>query len=96
MSSPKKCSPNCEFFRCGQKALQFRGGKAYCRFADDLCSGANCKFTICLRNKLLPDGTCALTIKRLSAASEIPPEKAVKGFKVKGKLKQRLGEEEVF
>jgi hypothetical protein len=32
----------------------------------------------------------------MSVISEIPPEKAVKGFKVKGKLKQRLGEEELF
>jgi len=76
--------------------MQFRGGKVYCRFADDLCSGPNCKYAICIRNRLLPDGTCGLTVKRVTSLSEIPPEKAVKGFKVKGKLKQRLGEEEIF
>ncbi len=96
MSQPKKCSPRCEFFSCGQKALQVRRGRFYCKFAGDLCEGASCKFAICIRNKLLPDGTCGLTVKRLTPSTEIPPEKAVVGFKVKGKLKQRLGEEELF
>ena len=68
----------------------------YCRLADDKCLGPSCKFAICVRNKLLPDGTCALTIRRVTSLSEIPPEQAVQGFKVKGKLKQRLGEEEIF
>jgi len=91
----KKCTPKCEFFRCGQKSLQFRSGKPYCRLAEDVCEGYKCRYAICIRNRLLPDGTCSLTIKRSQRQAEIPleDEDILKKIKVKGKLQKRLGKE---
>jgi len=96
MAETRKCSPNCEFFRCSQKALQFRSGKAYCRFADDVCEGYTCKYAFCIRNRLLPDGVCGLTLKRTTTSIETPPEEVIKGIKVKGKLQKKIREKEIF
>ena len=96
MVEVKKCSPQCEFFRCGQKALQRKSGKIYCRFADDVCEGYTCKYAFCVRNRLLPDGVCGLTLKRTTNRIETPPEEAIRGFKVKGKLQKKIREKEIF
>jgi hypothetical protein len=49
-----------------------------------------------VRNRLLPDGVCGLTVKRTTTSLEVPPEEVVKGIKVKGKLQKKLGEKEIF
>lgn len=90
----KKCFPKCEFFRCGQRALQLKFGKQYCKLVDDVCEGYKCRYAICIRNRLLPDGICSLTIKREQKQVEIPLEDdALKKIRVKGKLQKRLGKE---
>lgn len=96
MNEVKKCFPNCDFFKCGQKAIQYRSGSVYCRFVDDLCEGASCKYALCIRNKLLSNGLCGLTFKRTTFRSETQPEEVVQGIKVRGKLQQRLREKELF
>jgi hypothetical protein len=73
-----------------------RGNVAYCRFADDICDGAICKYALCVRNRLLADGICGLTVKRVSNILETNPEEVVKGVKIKGKLQRRLKEKELF
>ncbi|WP_309492552.1 hypothetical protein [Candidatus Hecatella orcuttiae] len=96
MNEAKKCSPTCDLFKCGQKAIQYRSGNVYCRFADDLCEGASCKYALCVRNKLLSNGFCGLTFKRTTSRFETQPEEVVQGIKVRGKLQQRLREKELF
>jgi len=95
LSEPKKCSPECEFFKCDQKALQ-RHSSLYCRFADDPCEGPTCKYAACIRNRLLTDGLCGLTFKRTTNFIDSRPEEIVEGVRVKGKLQKRLREREVF
>jgi len=92
----KRCSPSCEFFRCGQKVMERRGKEVYCRFVDDACEGPNCQYAICVRNRLLPNNICSLTVKKTKKTPDIPPEEAIQGVRVKGKLSQRLREEELY
>jgi len=62
--STKKCYPECDSFRCQQRALTFRKRRAYCRWADDFCEGPTCNFGSCSRGRMLADGTCGFSIKR--------------------------------
>lgn len=75
--------------------MRFRPDKVYCALADDLCEGYTCKYAFCLRNRLLSDGICGMTVKRVTAALEVPPE-SVEGVVVKGKLQKRFREKELF
>ena len=90
----KYCSPRCRYFRCSRRALTFRGGKAWCKFAADFCDPKDCKFAQCVRNKLLPNGVCELTIK--AKPIELKPEEMVKPIKASGKLFQKLKERELY
>lgn len=96
----ERCSPSCKFFRCGQKVMEIRGNEVYCRFAEDACEGPDCKYAVCIRNRMLANGSCGLSLKRTKETPDIPrdipPEEAVQGFKVKGKLHQRFREEEFY
>ena len=76
--------------------MERRGNKIYCRFAEDVCEGPNCTYAICVRNRMLPNNLCGLTIKKDKKPLENLPEEAVQGFKVRGKLSHRLREEELF
>jgi len=62
--STKDCYPECDFFRCQQRALIFKKRKAYCRWADDFCEGATCNFASCFKGRMLANGTCGFNIKR--------------------------------
>jgi hypothetical protein len=75
--------------------MERRGRTVYCRFADDECEGPQCTYAICIRNRMLPNNLCGLTIKKDKKTEELPLE-TVQGFKVKGKLSHRLGEEELY
>jgi hypothetical protein len=90
----KRCSPRCEFFRCGQKALINQRGGIYCRWADDYCRGASCNYAICARGRLLQNGICGLTIKRKTSENRKPEEieEDIK-IRLKGKALRRLGKE---
>ncbi len=73
-SEKKACTPFCRFFRCAQKALDNRSQKYICKWANDVCIGGKCKYAMCLQRKLLPNGICALKIKR-KTTEEVSPEK---------------------
>ena len=97
MQGPKRCAPDCPFFRCGQRAAVRRGSAVYCRFADDECKGPACKYAMCAKNRMLADGLCGLTIRRAGPSLvEIPPEEAVGEVRVRGKVHPKLRREELF
>lgn len=73
-SEEKSCTPFCRIFRCAQKALDTRSRKYICKWANDICIGGKCKYAVCLQRKLLPNGICALKIKRRTI-EEVSPEK---------------------
>jgi hypothetical protein len=89
----KRCSPRCEFFRCGQKALTFQRGDTYCRWADDYCRGAACNYTTCVKGRLLQNGICGLTVKRITNEEKLPEEAGEVKIKLKGKTLRRLGKD---
>lgn len=93
----RHCSPRCEFFKCGQRALIFRKDTVYCRWADTNCTGPTCNYAICARGHLLPNGVCGLTVKR-KTVEETEPEDVTVGVKMRlrGKVRQRLRDEDLF
>lgn len=88
------CYATCKFFRCGQRTLYFRGRGAWCRFADDECDLKTCKFAQCIRERLLPNGVCGLTVKVKQI--EVEPDESVKPIRVPSKLARKVGEKELF
>jgi len=91
---PKLCFAGCEFFRCGQRHLFYRGRASWCRFADDECDPKTCKYAQCVRDRLLLDGVCGLTVKPKTV--EIRLEEVAKPIKVPGKLAQKIKEKELY
>jgi len=90
------CFPGCEFFRCGQRALNYQGKRAYCRWADDDCAGATCNYTVCLKGRLLPNGTCGLTIKRKTSEEATPDTMKLPEIRLHGRMQKKIGEDELF
>ncbi len=93
--SSKLCSPKCRFFRCGKKALTFRGDTPWCRWTDEKCEVANCTYAICVKRRLLPGGICGETVKRKTV--EVRPEEVIEpAIRVRGKVFRKIGEKEIF
>ncbi len=93
-NNPKFCLANCEFFRCGQHALYFKGKESQCRYAEDICDPKNCKFSRCIKGKLLSDGKCSMSIK--TKKFEVRPEELEEPIRLPGKLAQRIKEKEFY
>lgn len=89
----RHCDPKCEFFRCGQRALIYQRGGAYCRWGDDVCSAATCNYATCLRARLLANGVCGLSVKRKTAEVEEPeePKLVVRPDKLDKKILKKVG-----
>jgi hypothetical protein len=96
MSGLKKCSPFCDAFRCGQRALSISRQNIYCRWADDECSGATCNYAICVRGKLLTGGICGLTVRRKTSEEPVQENNFETGVRIRGKLLRRFKEEELI
>ncbi|MFH0748859.1 MAG: hypothetical protein V1915_02920 [Candidatus Bathyarchaeota archaeon] len=100
MENNTYCFSACETFKCGQRALIHTGKRVYCRWAEDDCVGHTCNYAICSRGRLLPNGTCGLSIKR-KTNEEIAPETLkenlpLNNIKVRGKLLRRVKEDDLI
>ena len=64
----RKCNVLCPFFRCSRRAkiIRQRSRKkvVICSLTNDSCIGSKCNFAFCAKHALLPNGTCALSIKQ--------------------------------
>jgi hypothetical protein len=49
---------------------------------------------MCVKRRLLPNGICGETVKRKTAEKE--PEEMVLPVKLRGKIRKKIGEEEIF
>ncbi|MEM2864667.1 MAG: hypothetical protein QXR65_05310 [Candidatus Bathyarchaeia archaeon] len=94
MDETKLCQTKCQAFRCTKRALTFRQGKAWCRYADDACDVKSCKFAQCIRGKLLPNGVCGLSVRQRTV--DIRLSDIGEPVKVPGKLARKLRERELF
>ena len=64
------CNPLCRFFRCGKNALDFKRDPPWCNWVNAPCIGYKCPYASCVQLKLLPDGRCALFVKRKTEEKE--------------------------
>jgi len=95
----KYCFPACQFFRCGQRTLSVRGGKAWCNFAEDTCAGYRCNYALCVRGRILVSGLCGLTIKRETAELSEPSGPDLEPrltTRAKAKVTRKIGDRELF
>jgi len=95
LKEPRYCSPNCPFFRCARRALRRNKGRAWCTYTNDFCVGYKCNYAVCIRNRLLNNGLCGLSIKR-RREELMPPERPELQVKVRSKILKKLGEKEIF
>ena len=95
LSGPKYCSPKCELFRCGKKAVVYRGNRVWCEWTDEECEVANCSYATCIKRRLLPGGICGETVKRKTIERE-PEETPIPAVKLRGKALRKIGEKEIF
>lgn len=65
------CNPLCRYFRCGRKALDFKRNPPWCGWVNSQCTGYKCNYGFCIQRKLLPDGRCALFVRRRTEEREI-------------------------
>ncbi|MGQ9719800.1 MAG: hypothetical protein ACUVXA_00560 [Candidatus Jordarchaeum sp.] len=74
----KPCQPSCQFFQCGQKAIDRkktnRGIEILCSWGGDTCVGAQCIYANCIRKKLKSDLTCGLEPPKPQQPRKIEPE----------------------
>jgi hypothetical protein len=82
-------------FRCGKKAVLYRGNTMWCRWTDDECEIANCSYATCAKRRLLPRGICGETVKRKTTERE-PEETVSLAVRLKGKTLRKIGEKEIF
>jgi len=75
------CNPQCRYFRCGRKQLDFRRNPPWCNWVNSPCTGYKCNYAYCVQRKLLPDGRCALFVRRKTEERE-KPESLEAGFKI--------------
>ncbi|PMB74565.1 hypothetical protein C0195_02240 [Candidatus Bathyarchaeota archaeon] len=95
LAQGKTCSPTCPAFKCTQNAAVYRRDGVWCRWTDDICDVANCRYAICVRRRLLPGGICGETVKRKTV--EKPPEEVVgPAIKLRGRALRKIGEKEIF
>jgi hypothetical protein len=66
------CNPLCRYFRCGRKDLDFKRNPPWCGWVNSPCVGYRCNYALCIQKKLLPDGRCALFVKRKTEEEEKP------------------------
>ena len=93
-NSSKLCFPKCQFFRCTQRSILFKNQVSWCNFADDECEVSKCKYSQCVRSRLLPSGVCALTVTIKSL--DIEPSNVTNPVKIPPKLARKIKERELF
>ncbi len=61
--------------------LDYKRNPPWCNWVGSPCTGYKCPYAYCVQRKLLPDGRCALFVKRKTEETE-QPEKLESGFKI--------------
>ena len=72
------------------------GKRLYCRWADDDCVGPSCNYAMCIRGKLLSGRVCGMYIRRKTDEGMGPEAIKVESIRLRGKLHQRLKEDDIL
>src|SRR3990172_5976466 len=86
------CVPQCVWFKCGRDALQLRGNVLWCQWLEQPCLGPSCSYSVCSRNKMLPQNRCGLVVRRITR-DLTQPEDYVVDVKLKGRLANMLDDD---
>jgi len=95
LAATKFCSSNCRFFKCGKRALIYRGRIPWCSWTNEECTPRNCQYAVCVKRKLLPNGVCGDTIRRRTVERK-PEEEVLPTIRVRGKFFKKLRDKELF
>ena len=93
-NKPKFCSATCEFFRCDQRAILFKGKDIQCKFADDVCEPRTCKFARCAKGRLLSNGSCNIAIE--TKRFDVRFDNVEKPIDLPEKLAQKVKEKKFY
>lgn len=95
LAQVKPCSPACPSFKCVKNATFYRRDSVWCREAEENCSVAGCTYAVCMKRRMLPNGICGETVKRIT--TDIDPEDIeVNTVRLKGKAFRKLGERDLY
>ena len=69
------------------------GQRIHCRWADDVCVGSTCNYSVCIRGRLLPDGSCGLTVRRKTNVIAGPETTPRTDVRFRGKVLRKFKED---
>ncbi len=88
------CWPQCVLFKCTKSVLRTRGDVLWCEWLEQSCLGPSCAYSSCMRNKLLPENRCGLSVKRITR-DVISPEDFKVDIKLKGRAANLIDEDDL-
>jgi hypothetical protein len=95
MAQAKACSPTCPSFKCGKNSAFYRREGVACKWTEEMCSVANCQYSICMKRRLLPQGICGETVKRQTVEHDFD-EEIDEPVRLKGKALRKFGDREIY
>ena len=96
MSSYKKCTPTCKYFRCEKVpsaiTIKKKGQKRiiWCTWANDWCVGPDCKYASCAIQKMTADGKCLLTKKKKHPRNDDRIPDKIPEWEPKAKINEKI------
>ena len=96
LAQSKACSPACNAFKCTQNNVFYRRDSVGCRLTEEKCDVANCTYSMCMKRRLLPGGTCGETVKRQTVEREVEDDLDDGEIRFKGKAFRKIGDRELY
>jgi len=96
LAQSKACTPTCNSFKCAQNNVFFRRDSVGCRLTEEKCTVANCTYSMCMKRRLLPGGTCGEMVKRKTVERDVEDDFSDESIRFKGKALRKLGDKEIF
>ncbi len=95
MEQTKKCSPTCKSFKCLQNSASYQRNIVWCRMTEENCKVENCTYAMCFKRRLLPQGICGETVKRMTVERK-PEDIPDRSIKLRGKALRRIKDDDFF
>jgi len=95
LAQSKACSPRCPSFKCAKNSAFYRRDEVMCKWTEEACNVANCQYSICMKRRLLPQGICGETVKRITTEKSFDDDIDVP-VKLKGKALRKFGDDEFY
>ena len=66
-----------------------------CRQTDELCSVSKCQYSLCMKRRLLPQGICGETVRRITVEHDFDDDFG-EPVRLKGKALRKFGDKEIY